>query len=246
MSTELPSIPTTWNWGRLGDILTAIEAGKSFKCEERPPRDAEVGVVKVSAVTWGTFDENESKTCLEPARITPHLFINQGDFLFSRANTIQLVGACVIVRSISRRIMLSDKILRFKVCDALPEWLLYVLRTPWGRSEIESLASGNQESMRNIGQERIRSIRIPLPPIDQQRILVDEIEKQFTRVDAATQVLDRAQRRIVRFRQAVLSQAISGNLLASESIASIGVTLPEKQSHPNPAISPELRGGRRS
>src|ERR1019366_6344646 len=98
-----------------GDVLNGIEAGKSFKCEERPPKDTEVGIVKVSAVTWGKFDEDASKTCLSSERIDSKLFIQPGDFLFSRANTIQLVGACVIVQGVSRGLMLSDKILRFRL-----------------------------------------------------------------------------------------------------------------------------------
>ena len=41
--------------------------------------------------------------------------------MFSRANTIQLVGACVIVQGLSRRLMLSDKILRFRIDGVLQE-----------------------------------------------------------------------------------------------------------------------------
>src|SRR5437016_2203077 len=143
MQESLPAIPSNWSWAELGDVLCGIEAGKSLKCEERPPKDTEVSVVRVSAVTWGIFDEDASKTCLSSQRVNPKLFVRPGDFLFSRANTIQLVGACVIVRHVSRRLLLSDKILRFHFRDALlPQWLLYVLRTSWGRSEIERLATG--------------------------------------------------------------------------------------------------------
>src|SRR5205823_6547572 len=46
----------------LGALLLRIESGKNMRCEERPPRDGELGVVKVSAVTWGRFDPHESKT----------------------------------------------------------------------------------------------------------------------------------------------------------------------------------------
>ena len=49
-------VPTEAEWKQtvLGEVLVGIEAGRSFKCEERPPKCNEVGVVKVSAVTWGT------------------------------------------------------------------------------------------------------------------------------------------------------------------------------------------------
>jgi len=108
---SLYELPKDWIWTTMGEIISEIKAGKSFKCEERPPKIDEIGVVKVSAVSWGEFNEWESKTCVDPNRIDPSIFIKNNDFLFSRANTIDLVGACVIVDDISRNIMLSDKIL---------------------------------------------------------------------------------------------------------------------------------------
>jgi len=191
-------------------VLTAIESGKSFTCEERPPTISEVGIVKVSAVTWGTFDEEASKTCLSRDQLKSSLLISAGDFLFSRANTIQLVGACVIVHQISKRLMLSDKILRFKFHSVYPPWVLHALRSIWGRAEIERLATGNQESMRNIGQDRIRAIRIPFPPVDEQHRIVAEIEKQFTRIEAAASGLFKVETKLRRFCAKVLEKAATG------------------------------------
>lgn len=153
------ALPEGWVWASVDTLLSEIETGKSFKCDERPPTVDEVGVVKVSAVTWGEYNEQESKTCTDPDRINEALFVSPGDFLFSRANTIELVGACVIAEKVTLDVMLSDKILRFVlVDDNTKKWLLFFLRSDFGRTQIESLASGNQESMRNIGQERIRQI----------------------------------------------------------------------------------------
>ena len=105
-TTDLPELPEGWVWASVDCLLSDIETGKSFKCEERPPHNHEVGVVKVSAVSWGEFNEQESKTCHDESMIRPELFVNAGDFLFSRANTIELVGACVIVKAVTKRVML--------------------------------------------------------------------------------------------------------------------------------------------
>ena len=40
-------LPDSWVWTPLAELLFGIEAGKSFKCDERPPQTGEVGVVKV-------------------------------------------------------------------------------------------------------------------------------------------------------------------------------------------------------
>ncbi|WP_188381373.1 restriction endonuclease subunit S [Oxalicibacterium faecigallinarum] len=163
-TTDLPQLPEGWVWATIDHLLADIETGTSFKCEERPPYSDEVGVLKVSAVSWGEYNEEESKTCQDESMIRPELFVNVGDFLFSRANTIELVGACVIAQNVTKRVMLSDKILRLVLVNKeLKVWLLTLLRSELGRKQIEMLASGNQESMRNIGQERLRQILVPLP-----------------------------------------------------------------------------------
>jgi type I restriction enzyme S subunit len=204
--------------GELGDVLTHIQAGKSFACLERRPRPDEVGVVKVSAVTWGAYDEAESKTCTSANMINPDLFVRPGDFLFSRANTIELVGACVIAENVTQPVMLSDKILRFTFSDAVDtRWILHVLRSRHGRREIERLSTGNQQSMRNIGQERIRSIRIPLPPLEKQRKLVAFIEAAFERLAKAEGHARSSLSTAGRLPKSVLTKAFAGELIPSEA-----------------------------
>ncbi|MFQ6028112.1 MAG: hypothetical protein ACE5Q6_11520 [Dehalococcoidia bacterium] len=215
-TSDLPELPEGWVWATVGALLTSIKAGKNFKCEERPPEDQEVGVVKVSSVTWGEFDEVESKTCTDSSKVDPTLFIHSGDFLFSRANTIQLVGACVIVKNVNLRLMLSDKILRFAILGNLEKWLLYCLRSALGRSEIERLATGNQESMRNIGQDRIHQIRIPFPPLAEQQRIVAEVERRLSVIQQAEASVEANLKRAERLRQSILKQAFSGQLVPQD------------------------------
>jgi type I restriction enzyme S subunit len=203
-----------WTQTNLGTVITAIEAGKSFKCEERMPSLHEIGVVKVSAVTWGTYNEEGTKTCLDSGRVDPRYFIRPGDFLFSRANTIELVGACVIAQKVTRKIMLSDKILRFLFSDeVLPQWVLYWLRSDIGRKEIQRLATGNQESMRNIGQDRIRQIIFALPRLEEQKQIIAEVERRMSVIDELEATVEANLIRANRLRQAILSHAFAGKLV---------------------------------
>jgi type I restriction enzyme S subunit len=206
-------LPAGWCWSSLGELLTGIETGKSFKCEERPPTSNEVGVIKVSAVSWGEFQEQESKTCTEAERVNPALFVQRGDFLFSRANTIELVGACVIAQQVTLRTMLSDKILRFRFkTDAMKVWALHLLRSKQGRQQIEALSSGNQDSMRNIGQERIGQIQVPVPPAGEQARIVAKLEELLSDLDAGVSELKAAQVKLQQYRQSLLKAAVEGML----------------------------------
>lgn len=210
----LPELPRGWTWAPLGSLLSGIDAGKNFRCEERPPETGETGVVKVSAVTWGEFDEDESKTITDPARIDRRYQIRRGDLLISRANTLELVGASVIVRSIRRDLLLSDKVLRLRMPADLREWVNRFLRSHIGRRQIEALATGNQLSMRNISQANIGRIEIPLPPdADRQRI-VSRIEELFSKIDAGEQAISDVRAALKRCRASVLKAALNGDLTA--------------------------------
>jgi type I restriction enzyme S subunit len=202
-----------WPSKPLGEFVASIQAGNSFRCEERPPSRDEVGVVKVSAVSWGTYDEEESKTCVDPKRVDPDLFIEAGNFLFSRANTIELVGACVIAGKVRKRVMLSDKILRLRFRDIDPKWVLLCLRSPEGRTQIENLSTGTQQSMRNIGQNRIRDIEVPAPPSAQQRRIVRRVDALFAFADLIEKRMTSAAARADKLTQAILAKAFRGELL---------------------------------
>ncbi|MET3436069.1 restriction endonuclease subunit S [Sphingomonas sp. 1185] len=200
----------------LGDLLTGIEAGKNLRCEERPPRLGERGVVKVSAVTWGRFDAQQSKTL--PHDYTPPdaAKIRAGDLLISRANTLELVGATVLVEEEPNELYLSDKILRLVMPDADKRWVMWFLRSQAGRREIELRATGNQLSMRNISQGALRDIPIPYPDADVRKAGVEMIEAAFARADRLEAEATRARALLDRLEAAILAKAFRGELVPQD------------------------------
>jgi len=208
----------SWPIVALGELIESIEAGSSFRCRETPPEDGEVGVAKVSAVSWGRYDEQESKTCLDPSRISEELLIRKGDFLISRANTVELVGACVIAEQVSKKVMLSDKTLRIQFKDpSLKPWVLHFLRSRAGRQQVESLCTGNQESMRNISQKSLRLIELPLAPPEQRQEILAFIEEQLSRTDATAKTLQAIQVKLKQARASILKAAVEGRLVETDT-----------------------------
>lgn len=57
----------------------------------------------------------------------------------------------------------------------------------------------------------------PLAPLDDQHRIVAEIEKQFTRLDAAVAALRRAKANLARYKAAVLQAAVTGRLVAQDA-----------------------------
>ena len=205
-----------WENNIVGDIVTDIDAGLNLKCEERPPEGDERGLVKISAVTWGTYDEEESKTLGQDAVVNEENRIRIGDFLISRANTIELVGACVIVHQITRQLYLSDKVLRLVLPEECKQWLLLCLRSPSGRRQIEGLSSGNQLSMRNLSQKNLLSIKIRMPPLDELEVIQRAANKLFSLADQLEARLTAARKTVDRLTPALLTKAFRGELVPQD------------------------------
>ena len=203
----------SWKKKDFAHIITNIEAGKNVRCEERPPRENEAGIIKVSAVTWGFFNEMESKTCPDPSLYNENIQIKKGDFLFSRANTLQLVGNCVVVENITKKLMLSDKILRFSLDECtLKNYLLFFSLSDQYRSQIENAASGNQDGMRNISQKKLLGLTIPLPTLPEQREIVRLLDDLLGRERRIGEAADAVVAHIERMKKAILARAFRGEL----------------------------------
>ncbi|WP_437306239.1 hypothetical protein [Sorangium sp. So ce388] len=209
-------LPNGWMAVQLGDVIRGFESGRNLQSQGRPAKDGEYGVLKVSAVTWGSFRPEENKA-LQPGDVPrSHECVRAGDVLISRANTTELVGSPVIVHADYPHLMLPDKILRvLPVSDAIDSrFLVYALRTPAVRFYLEQEATGTSDSMRNLSQPKLAGAPLWAPPLAEQRRIVAKIETLSAKSRRAKEALDAIPALLERFRQSVLAAAFRGDLTA--------------------------------
>lgn len=63
----------------------------------------------------------------------------------------------------------------------------------------------------------IDAFSLLLPPLGEQKRIIDEVEKQFTRLDAAVVALERVKASLKRYRASVLKAACEGRLVPTEA-----------------------------
>jgi len=89
-----------------------------------------------------------------------------------------------------------------------PRWLYYAVQTKDFISAMSELVQGALYPA--VRPKDIRAYEIPHPPLDQQKRIVAEIEKQFSRLDEAVANLK-------RYKAAVLKAAVEGHLVETEA-----------------------------
>jgi type I restriction enzyme S subunit len=81
--------------------------------------------------------------------------------------------------------LLCDKLFRLRLREELIDarFLVYVVNSRLARDQMELEATGASDSMQNIGQDTIRNLRIPLPPLPEQRAIADFLDRETGRID---------------------------------------------------------------
>jgi len=92
-------------------------------------------------------------------------------------------------------------------------FVLYQIRATEQR--LASVATGSTFSA--VSSQQLKEHPFVLAPSNEQPRIVAEIEKQFTRLDAATAALKRAQANLKRYRASVLKAACEGRLVPTEA-----------------------------
>jgi len=91
--------------------------------------------------------------------------------------------------------------------------------------------------MRNIGQERIGQILVPLPPEAEQTRIVEKLEELLSDLDAGVAELKAAQRKLTQYRQSLLKAAVEGALTADWRAARETATTSASSSRRTPGSS---------
>jgi type I restriction enzyme S subunit len=203
------------DWIPLSNYVERIVNGKSPATEGRPAASDEWAVLKVGAVSFGVFDERENKALPISYVVPPSMEVRPGDFIMSRANTVELVGACALVRKTRPKLMLSDKTFRFVFREprkVVPEFMEQVLKSPPLREQIERGASGTSPTMKNISKEKVLALSLPPFALPEQRRIVSELDALQAEVNALKRLQTETTTELDALLPSILDRAFNGEL----------------------------------
>jgi type I restriction enzyme S subunit len=172
--------PKGWPVVEMGNLVGRIDGGWSPTCGAGTPANDEWGVLKLSAVKSSGFDANEAKPLPNQADARPELSVRDGDLLFTRKNTLDLVGTAAVVTGSPRRRMLPDTVFRLVPAGPAsfrPEYLCTLINLASFRPVIRQLASGSAASMPGISKGRLLKLRVPFPPMELQVTFAEQVER---------------------------------------------------------------------
>jgi type I restriction enzyme S subunit len=199
---EVGAIPNDWEVEPLGRLVTSVEYGSSAKSSPK----GVVPVLRMGNLQDGKIDWSDLVYTSDEMEISKYS-LRQGDVLFNRTNTIDLVGKTSIYLGEQPAIFAGYLIRVNVIHDTLDSrYLNYILNTEFSKKyslKVLSVAVGQA----NINGQKLKTYPIPIPPAKEEQSAIAEA---LGDVDALLSGLDKLIAKKRDLKQATMQQLLTG------------------------------------
>jgi len=211
LADEVPfDIPDSWEWVRLGNISSYAETKQKVNATSADPS------------IWGLDLEDiekggrllEYKTVGERKAVGDKTVFTKGDILYSKLRPYLLKifvapddGIC------------TPEIVPFRVYGGIdPSYIVNYLKSPYVDNLINSITYGVK--MPRVGTETMTSLLVPIPPLEEQRRIVEKIDEVASAVSAYDVTYQKSEALNSTFPEAlkksILQEAVQGKLVPQD------------------------------
>lgn len=163
--TNLPPLPTGWVWASVEQLSIAQKYGSSAKTNED---SSGIPVLRMGNIQDGDIDCASLKYLPIDHPEFPELFLEDGDLLFNRTNSPELVGKTAIYRSQVSPCSYASYLIAVKLlAGCVPELVAAYINSAHGRRWIKSVAT-QQVGQANVNGTKLAALTVPLAPFVEQ------------------------------------------------------------------------------
>ncbi len=168
------ALPQGWEWVRMGLLGKAFDYGTSQKSVDD---SSAVPVLRMGNIQNGRVVMNNLKYLVDREGDLPGLLLKKDDLLFNRTNSYELVGKTGLFEGFHRDVTFASYLIRVKLMKGLvsPQYVdMYMNSRDCRVNEIEPDLT-QQTGQANYNGTKLKSIRIPLPPVAEQSRIVTRV-----------------------------------------------------------------------
>jgi len=194
----------------LGSLLRAKpQYGLSEKASDSPPG---VPILRMGNIVGGEVRLNNLKFVeLSPAKETKYL-VGNGDILFNRTNSAELVGKSAVYEG-SERVVFASYLIRL-VADqqkARPRFLVTYINSLRGRTYIQSQLTRAIGQV-NVNAQKLAAMLVPVPDLKEQDQVCEYLAGLKQEVDEMRRLQAQDAELLDQLEQSILERAFRGEL----------------------------------
>lgn len=211
----LPSLPKTWLWVRL-DSLASLKGGITKDAKRKINNGRRVPYLRVANVQRGFLDLSEIKEIEASEEVISDLRLRQGDILFNEGGDRDKLGRGWIWQEELHECIHQNHVFRARLySNEISNKFVSWFGNTFGQTYF--LREGKQTTnLASINLTKLSAFPVPLPPIEEQKIVVMKIENCLSIADETNTILDQNIKRADRLRQSILKLAFEGKLVLQD------------------------------
>ena len=204
-------VPDSWEWCKLGTVNEIARGGSPRPIKDYLTNDASgINWIKIGDTTKDGKYIDSVKERIRPEGVKKSRMVHKGDFLLTNSMSfgrpyILNVDGCIhdgwLVISPIGEAYMSD-------------FLYYLLSSSFAFEQFTNVASGGVVT--NLNSDKVADTKFPLPPLAEQKRIVEEIEYWFALIDQIEQDKSNLQTVIKQAKSKILDLAIHGKLVPQD------------------------------
>ena len=200
------AVSGAWPTRLLGELLLSLRNGVFVsRPAVQPPG---VPIFRISAVRPLELNVTDIRYADIPDSQAAAYFVEPGDLLFTRySGNPSYVGSCAVVPVGIEKTLHPDKLIRVVLnrTQMVPDFVAMVLNVGEGRRQIESRLKTTAGQV-GIAGSQLRSLEIPVPPLDEQCRVVREVEHQRSIIEELVTIIDHTRIRSDHLRRSIVER----------------------------------------
>jgi type I restriction enzyme S subunit len=198
-------IPEQWGCVCLDDVL--IFGPTNGFSPRAVDYETNIRSLTLSATTSGTFKGEYSKFIDADISNDSDLWLRDGDILVQRGNTIEYVGVPAVYRGNPGVYVYPDLMMKLRVSSHMDtDYVYYAMSSVPAREYLRAHASGTSGTMPKINQKTLKSLPIPVPPLEEQNRIVVKIKRLMDLCEILDHRIDAATNKQVELLNAMMAQ----------------------------------------
>ena len=214
--TGFPSLPESWLWVRL-DSIASLKGGITKDAQRRINNGHKVPYLRVANVQRGYLDLSEIKEIEASEEVISELRLECGDILFNEGGDRDKLGRGWIWQGelpecIHQNHVIRARLYSNEVSSKFVSWF----GNTYGQEYF--LKEGKQTTnLASINLTKLSEFPVPLPPNEEQTVIVEEIEKRISMANESEKNIDQSLKHAIRLRQSILKRAFEGKLVPQDT-----------------------------
>ena len=209
--STLPNLPDSWAWGKLAWMTCSVEYGTAAKSAPT----GEVPVLRMGNIRGGRFDWSDLVYTSDHDEVAKYL-LHDGDVLFNRTNSPELVGKTAIYKGSGPAIFAGYLIRINHILSIVDgQYVNLFLNSRIARHYGNSVKTDGVNQS-NINGAKLLNYPFPYCSIEEQRKIVNTLDKVLSVVDKMENEIAGQLDSADALRQAILKRAFLGQLVPQD------------------------------